>query len=187
MMVRVATRDDVRSIMALESRYYVGNLEPSDRTHGFISVLHSQQWFEAAVDSGGVHVAATDDGTVGGFIAVLDPSTLSSAGSSPIIEEMLGLAATVEFDSQPIAEQRFAFRGPVVIDRSVRGQGLYSTFNAVTRAAYAHRFDIGVLFVAAENPQSLHTTTTKLGAQPLATFDVDSRRYHFLAYSLARA
>lgn len=35
----------------------------------------------------------------------------------------------------------------------------------------------------ADNPRSLHTTTTKLGAEPLAEFEVAGRRYHFLAYA----
>jgi hypothetical protein len=53
----------------------------------------------------------------------------------------------------------------------------------VTREAYRDQFDVGVLFVAADNPRSLHTATDKLGAHPLATFEVDSRRFHFLAFT----
>ena len=41
---------------------------------------------------------------------------------------------------------------------------------------------MGVLIVAADNARSLHTTTTKLGAQVLAEFEADGRRYHLLAY-----
>ncbi len=51
-----------------------------------------------------------------------------------------------------------------------------------TREAYRERFDLGVLFVAADNPRSLHTTTTKLEAEPLAIFEVHARQYHFLAF-----
>ena len=39
-----------------------------------------------------------------------------------------------------------------------------------------------MLFVSAENPRSLHTTTTKLGATPLADFQADGHNYHFLAF-----
>jgi hypothetical protein len=59
---------------------------------------------------------------------------------------------------------------------------VYSEFNSVTRRAYRDRFDLGVLFVAAGNPRSLHTTTTKLGAHPLAEFEAEGRHYYFLAY-----
>ncbi|MFM8891344.1 MAG: N-acetyltransferase, partial [Planctomycetia bacterium] len=82
-----------------------------------------------------------------------------------------------------LAGQRVACRGPVLIAEAARGQGIYTAFNDATRQAYRERFDLGVLFVAADNPRSLHTSTTKLGAESLATFDVSGRRYHFLAYA----
>lgn len=183
MAIRLATRGDVPEMMALEARHYVGNIDVSELAEGFVSILHPQEWFDWAVDSAGLHVATSDDGAVVGFIAVTAPPNRSGVGSSPIIAAMLELAATLDFNGRPIALQRFAFRGPVLIDRAARGRGLYSAFNAVARKAYAKRFDLGVLFVAADNPRSLHTTTTKLGAQSLAIFEVDARQYHFLAFS----
>ena len=169
-------------MMALEARHYVGNLDPSEHAEGFISILHPQEWFNWAVDSGGVHVAVGDDGAVVGYIAVTEPPADPDLGSSPIIRAMLELSASLDFNGKPISRQRFAFRGPVLIDRAARGRGLYSEFNAVTREAYRERFDLGVLFVAADNPRSLHTTTTKLGAQSLALFEAGSKKYHFLAF-----
>ena len=169
--------------MALEERHYVGNLDVSEHADGFISILHPMEWFNWAVDSAVMHVAVTHDESVTGFIAVTAPPRSLVLGSSPIIRAMLELAETLEFNGRPIAQQRYAFRGPALIDRAARGRGLYSAFNAVAREAYRERVDLGVLFVAADNPRSLHTTTTKLGAQSLATFEVDARRYHFLAFS----
>jgi hypothetical protein len=170
-------------MMALEARYYVGNLDPSERAKGFISNLQSQDWFTWAVDSSGVHVAVTDDDSVVGFIVVTDPPTRAQVGSSPIIQAVLDLAESLEFNGKPITQKRFALRGPVCVDEAARGRGVYSAFNAATQAAYRERFDLGVLFVAADNPRSLHTTTTKLGAKSLAVFEVNSQQYHFLAFS----
>ena len=180
--IRLATRRDIDAMMALEARYYVGNLDPSERKKGFISSLQSQDWFTWAVDSSGLHVAVTDDGAVAGFIAVTDPPAPSQV-SSPIARAVLDLAGELEFNGKPIAQSRFALRGPVCIAEAARGRGLYSAFNAATQAAYHERFELGVLFVAADNPRSLHTTTTKLGAKSLAVFEVDSANYHFLAFN----
>ena len=181
--IRLATRQDIPGLMALAERYYVGNLDPSEQSKGFLSVLLSEDWFTWAVDSSGVHVAVTDDGAVVGFVGTTDPPVDGQAGSSPIVRAMLDLAGTLEFNGKPIAQQRFAFRGPVCIDEAARGRGLYAEFNAATSAAYRDRYDLGMLFVAADNPRSLHTTTTKLGAQSLAVFEVGSRKYHFLAFN----
>ena len=180
--VRLASARDVPGIAELEARNYIGNLDPADTGDGFISVLHSPEWFAGAVDDGGVHVAATEDGAVAGFIVITAAPDPAAAGLPPIVTTMLELAETLEVNGTPIARQRFALRGPVCIDKTARGRGVYSEFNSVTRRAYRDRFDLGVLFVAAGNPRSLHTTTTKLGAHPLAEFEAEGRRYHFLAY-----
>ena len=181
-VVRLATASDVAGIAALEARHYVGNLDPAEQSDGFISVLHSPAWFASAVDSGGVHVAVTEGGAVVGFIVITAAPDPSTAGLPAVVQKMIDLAETLDFKGKPIAQQRFALRGPVCIDKAARGHGVYSTFNSVTRQAYHDRFDVGVLFVAAGNPRSLHTTTTKLGAIPLAEFDADGRRFHLLAY-----
>jgi len=180
--VRLATQRDVSGIVDLESRYYVDNLDAATRAKGFISILHSPLWFAAAVDSGGMHVAATADGSIAGFIAVTDPPDRDAPDLPPIVRAMLDLADTVEVNGKPIAAQRWALRGPVCIDEAFRGCGIYGAFNAATGKFYRDRYDLGVVFVAADNPRSLHTTTTKLGARALAEFVVDSARYHFLAF-----
>jgi hypothetical protein len=179
--IRLAQQSDVSGLMALESRYYVGNLDQSRRADGFISVLHSRDWFERTINDGGLHVAVIES-TVAGFIAVTDPPPRTTPDLPPLMTAMLDLAETIEFNGAPIAAQRYALRGPVLIGEQARGRGIYSAFNTVTAQAYRDRYDIGVLFVSTDNPRSLHTTTVKLGATPLAVFEADGATYHFLAF-----
>lgn len=180
--IRLATHDDVAGLTALESRHYIGNLDPGERSNGFISVLHPPQWFARAVDADGVHVAVTEGNEVAGFIVVTAPPDPAETGLPAIVRAMLELSEALEWNGKPIALQRFAFRGPVCIGAEIRGRGVYSGFNAITTKAYRDRFDLGVLFVAADNPRSVHTTTSKLGAQSLAVFEADGLLYHFMAF-----
>jgi hypothetical protein len=182
--IRLATPTDVAGLMALESRYYIGNLDPGQRSAGFVSVLHSQDWFEQTIADGGLHVAVIDD-TVAGFIAVTAPPARNTPDLSALTAAMLDLAETVEFEGTLIAGRRYALRGPVCIGEHARGRGIYTAFNTVTARANRNRFELAVLFVSADNPRSLHTTTTKLGATPLAQFELDGKAYHFLAYSFS--
>jgi hypothetical protein len=180
--IRLADRADVPNLRECEGRFYVGNLSESERADGFISVWHSEDWFTAAVDSGGVHVAESDGDGIGGFIAVVPPPEPTDPHIPQVVRAMVELAQTVEMHGRPIADQCYALRGPVCIGPELRGRGVYSAFNAVTLQAYRHRYDVGVLFVSAENPRSLHTATHKLGAHDLAIFDADGKRFHFLAF-----
>lgn len=180
--IRPATRRDVPGLVALEERYFVGNLSESDRADGFISVRHPPEWFEQAVDSRGLHVAVTDDDGIGGFIAVTAPPAWAGPDLPPVVRAMTELAQTVEMNGASIASQRYALRGPVCIGAELRGRGVYSAFNTATREAYRDVYDIGILFVSANNPRSLHTATHKLGAQDLAFFEADGEHFHFLAF-----
>jgi len=66
--VRLAELRDVAGLTALEERHYIGNLDPAKRAGGFISILHSTQWFAAAIDSG-----ARCPGTARALLAGDDP------------------------------------------------------------------------------------------------------------------
>ena len=181
-LIRAATPADIPDLLTLEARYYVGNLAPTARENGFLSVQHSVQWFDVAVREAGVHVAEIA-GDVVGFIAVTKPPRRAVTSPGSLTRSLVDLAHVTHFQGQLVASQRYAVRGPVLIDEAARGRGIYTAFHAVTREVHRDRFDIGVLFVAADNPRSLHTTTVKLGAEPLAVFDVGGRRYPFLAYA----
>lgn len=180
-VIRVATPADVPALVALESRYYIGNLPPESRDNGFISIQHSADWFASAIDTAGIHVADLA-GDLVGFIVVTEMPRRAETEQGSISRAMADLTEVTSFRGRPLAGQRVACRGPVLIAEAARGQGIYTSFNEATREAYRERFDVGVLFVAADNPRSLHTSTAKLGAESLATFEVSGRRYHFLAY-----
>lgn len=180
--VRLANRGDIDGLVALQARYYIGNLDPAEHAGGFISVLNSPGWFARVVDDGGVHVAVTPDNEVVGFIIISPPPDPATSDLPPITRAMVELAESVQVNGGPLAGQRYALRGPVCIAAEARGRGVYSAFNAVTREAYRDRYEFGVLFVAADNPRSLHTTTVKLGAQPVGEFEVDGKRYQLMVF-----
>lgn len=184
--IRLATTDDVPGLAALEARYFIDNLDPAERENGFISVLHPLSWWARVAEGGGVHVAISENDEVAGFMVVIPPPDPSETGPPAPLKGMLDLTESVEMNGLPIARQRFAVHGPVCIAEELRGQGVYSAFHAATLQAYRDRFDLAVLFVAADNPRSLHTTTTKLGAQSLAVFEADGRPFHFLAFEFGQ-
>lgn len=180
--IRLANQGDIPGLTALESRYHLDNLAPDQRANGYMSILHPPQWWACAIDVGGVHVAVTDNDDVAGFMVVTPPPGPTETGLPAIITAMLDLSETLVVNAAPIARQRFAFHGPSCIAEEVRGRGVYSALHEATQVAYRDRFDVAVLFVATDNPRSLHTTRTKLGAQPLAEFEAGGRRFHFLAF-----
>lgn len=182
--VRLGTVDDVAGVRSLESRYFIGNLAPEQRADGFLSIIQPEGSFERIAAAGGLHVAVDDAGQVVGFIVIAPPPKAGQRTPSPIVERMVALSDTREYRGRRISSYRYAFRGPVCIDERFRGHGLYGRFNAVTKAAYRAEYEIGILFVSARNPRSLRTTTTKLNAAVVDTFQVGDESYHYLVYEL---
>lgn len=182
--VRLGTVDDVAGVRSLESRYFIGNLAPAQRADGFLSIIQPEGSFERVAAAGGLHVAVDDSGTVVGFIVIAPPLLTCSEPLPPIVEQMIALSDTLEYRGRRIADYTHALRGPVCIDERFRGHGLYGRFNAATKAAYRDDYEIGILFVSARNPRSLRTTTTKLNATVVDTFQVGEESYHYLVYEL---
>lgn len=123
-------------------------------------------------------------GAIIGFIVVTEMPRRAATQPGSISRAMADLTEALSFRGRLLASQRVACRGPVLIAEAARGQVIYTALNEATHQAYHDRLDVGVLFVAADNPRSLHTTTTKLGAESLAAFVVSGRSYHFLACAL---
>jgi len=186
-LIRPGTLSDVAGVRSLESRYFVGNLTAEQQQSGFVSVIQPEGWFERVAADGGLHVAIDGQFGVVGFIVVAPPPHAQQPSVSPIADRMVELADTLEYADRPVSSYRYALRGPVCIDERFRGLGLYDRFNAATKLAYSSTYEIAMLFVSARNPRSLRTTTTKLMATPLATFEVGDNTYHFLVYPLGAA
>ena len=86
-------------LLALQNRYFIGNLDPAEHTDGFISVQHSPGWWARAIDDGGVHVAVTPEGEVVGFIAVTAVQLLKAAVVAPVDAVVFGAALTILYSS----------------------------------------------------------------------------------------
>ncbi len=111
--IRPAEHDDVDGLSALESRYYIGNLDPAQRADGVISVLHPVHRWTRAVEHGEVYVAVTGDDVVVAFMVVSSPPDPTDAGLPAVLREMLALTETVQMNGRPIARQRYPVHGPV--------------------------------------------------------------------------
>lgn len=185
--MRLGTVDDVPGVRSLESRYFIGNLPPDHRADGFLSIRQPEGSFERVAEAGGLHVAVDESGAVVGFIVIAPPLLVCQGSQPAIVERMVALADAIEYRGRRISSYHLALRGPVCIDERFRGHGIYGRFNAVTQAAYCDTYEIGVLFVSARNSRSLRTTTSKLNATVVDTFEVGGESYHFLVYELGRS
>lgn len=74
--------------------------------------------------------------------------------------------------------------GPVCIDRAYRGRGLLRGLYETLRREVAGRYDIGVAFVADDNPRSLRVHVDGLGMGDVGEFVFWGKQYHILAFHM---
>jgi predicted GNAT superfamily acetyltransferase len=72
--------------------------------------------------------------------------------------------------------------GPVCVAARWRGRGVLRGMYHALRCEIAGDFDAGVLFVAKDNPHSLHVHADGLGMTLVGDFAFDRRSYWILAF-----
>jgi hypothetical protein len=70
--------------------------------------------------------------------------------------------------------------GPVCVDKSVRGQGVFEQLFEFSLAQMAGRFDVLVTFINKVNPRSFAAHTKKVKLDVLQEFEYNNNQYYEL-------
>ncbi len=177
---RRAVPDDFPGILRLQSANYIGNLRPQERAEGFLSAEFTPgQVAEMALDPG--IIVASDAGSVLGYLCGSRPDF---DHRSPVLARMAESFDRVRYEGRPLSSYKAFHYGPVCIDRSRRGRGLLRGLYQALKREVAGRFEVGVAFVARDNPHSLKAHVTGLGMVEVGEFEVKGRVYAILAFKV---
>lgn len=179
--VRRATPADLDGILEILRRNHIENLSAEERDEGFLSARFSREQLAEMINDIGVVVACDRDEVVG-FLCATHPEFDHGA---PIIETMLDTCTQAEYDGQQLSNYRLFIYGPVCIDQSHRGQGLLSDLFAKLIQLVADQFEIGIAFVAHQNPHSLGAHTEGLGMTAVRNFAWNDDEYALLAFPVS--
>ena len=102
----------------------------------------------------------------------------------PVVAAMLEQLPRVSFLGRPLSGQRTFVYGPVCVAQAWRGRGVLRGLYDALRREIAGDYDAGVLFVAKDNPHSLHAHADGLGMSLVGDFEFGARRYWILAFPI---
>ncbi|HWP58026.1 MAG TPA: hypothetical protein VNL14_09080 [Candidatus Acidoferrales bacterium] len=180
MQFRRAEPRDFPAILALQSANYVGNLSASERAEGFLSAEFTPEQIAALASDIGI-VVATESDSVLGYLCAFRPGF---DHGSPVLAKMLETFPSTRFEGRPLSEYKTFVYGPVCIDRPYRGRGLLRGLYETLKRRVAGRFEVGVAFVARDNPRSLQAHVAGLGMAEVGEFDVKGHVYATLAFKV---
>jgi hypothetical protein len=169
---------DYDDILELQERYYIANLPPEKRRDGFLSAGFTLSQITAMAQDLGIVVARTECKTV----AYMCASRIELTPRPPILDALFKSLEGATFRGKPLSEARIFVYGPVCIDEKCRGAGLLKRMFDRFKVSLADDFDVGVAFIAADNPRSLAAHVRGLLMDKLALFEYDGKGYHAIVF-----
>ena len=178
MEFRRATREDIPAILDVQAANFIGNLEEVERQDGFLSVKFTSKQLEEMMGHVGIIIAAVGDRQAGYLCA----SSCEFNRPFPLLDAMMRQFDGIDYRGRSLASSRAFIYGPVCIDRSYRGRGLLRGLYDTLQQEVVGRYDIGVAFVADDNPHSLRAHVDGLGMARVGGFVFSGKPYHILAF-----
>jgi hypothetical protein len=178
---RRAGPEDLSAILKLQSENYIAHLSPQERAEGFLSAEFTPaQLADMAADLG--IIVAADSRSLLGYLCAFRTDMRSD---SPVIAKMLESFAAAQYDGRPLSSYTTFIYGPVCIGRAHRRRGLLRGLYRVLRAEVEGKFEVGVAFVARDNPHSLQAHVAGLGMREVGEFEAGGNTYVLVAFKVS--
>ncbi|MGK0442336.1 MAG: hypothetical protein ACJA0N_002146 [Pseudohongiellaceae bacterium] len=181
---RSAKTDDIAEILKLHYRYQVDSIEEEDKKDGFITTaFDEEQLLELINHEKGLSVALKDNK----IIAYAMAASWEFWSRWPMFAHMIKDLPNVEYAGHKLSTENSYQYGPVCVDKSVRGQGVFEGIFNYSLQSMAERYPVMVTFINKINPRSYIAHTQKAGLDVIQEFEYNNNQYHELACLTCKA
>lgn len=176
--LRVATINDVKEVLCLHYKYQIDSINEDDKADGFITTAFTE-----------AHLTALIENEQGLFVAIKNNKIVAYAMAAswgywsqwPMFEYMVANLADATYLNQEITVDNSYQYGPVCVDKSVRGLGVFEKVFEFALFEMSKRYPIMVTFINKINPRSFQAHTRKTGLQVIKHFQFNNNQYYKLA------
>jgi hypothetical protein len=178
-IIRIATDRDIQGILQLQSQNLYANLSTEELADGFVMTPFAADLVRVLINQAGGFVAESEDKIVGYLLA----GTWDFYAQWEIFRLMISRLPELEFQGRKIDVDRSFQYGPICIDRTLRGSGIFPQLFAKMKVSFAPSFPIGVTFINQLNQRSLIAHTRKLDLEIVDEFKFNEHAFYTLAFS----
>lgn len=178
MQSRKAQSTDIEGVLNLQAKYLLSNIPESERAGGFVTTPFTPQQIADVIDLDGMFVAE-NEGKIIGYTFAADWNYFLQW---PIFPYMVSRFPLLNFDNQILTEENTFQYGPICIEMTYRGSGLFQQLFETMRLAMQKRFPIGITFINKINQRSFKAHTQKLDLQVIDEFSFNQNEYYNLAF-----
>ncbi len=179
MITRNANTADIPGILIIQSKNLYSNLSEADRrTYGFVTTPFEISQLQTLIDQDGAFVAEVN-GTIVGYAFAASWEYFSQW---PIFPYMVSRFPEIKpFHGQTITDQNSFQYGPVCIDRTHRGTGIFPALFKTMCDGMTDRYPIGYTFINKQNATSI-ASHQKLKLQVMDEFEFNGNSFYGLAF-----
>lgn len=175
---RSATLNDIKQILTLHARYQVDTINEEDKKDGFITTaFDKEQLTELISEEQGLFIAVQD----GEIIAYAMAASWGFWSRWPMFAHMIKDLPNLQYAGQTLSVDNSYQYGPVCVDKSVRGQGVFQGIFNYALQEMSKRYPILVTFINKINPRSFAAHTQKVGLDVIQEFEFNNNHYYELA------
>ena len=174
----VATIDDIEEVLNLHYRYQIDSISEQDKADGFITTAFTKTHLQSLIEQeNGLFVARNNDQIVA-YAMAASWSYWSQWSMFEFMIENLDDSKCLGEEINSINSYQY---GPVCVDKSVRGKGVFELIFNYSLNEMSKRYPIMVTFINKINPRSYQAHTTKTPLQVIKEFEFNNNHYYKLA------
>ena len=182
MMIAQATMYDFEGIRSLLKANHIDSISEKDKPDGFVTTNFTDAQLETLiVHEHGVTIAK-ENGKVLSFAMAASWEFWSEW---PFFAHMIEKLPEFSFEGQVLTRENSYQYGPICIDKSVRGTGLFEKVFYASLASMKERYPIMATFVNQINHRSYAAHTKKVPLMTLGNFQYNQNNYYMMACSTA--
>jgi hypothetical protein len=176
--LKIATKEDVDEVLALHYRYQIDSIDEQDKADGFITTAFSKANLLSLVEQeNGLFIALINNKIVAYAMA----ASWNYWAQWAMFEYMIdNLHDSLCLNERITIENSYQY-GPVCVDKSVRGKGVFEAIFIYSLDVMSKRYPIMVTFINKINPRSYQAHINKTPLTVIKNFGFNNNQYYKLA------
>ncbi|MHA2937628.1 hypothetical protein ACXJY6_04945 [Vibrio sp. RC27] len=176
--LKIATKAHIDDVLELHYRYQVDSISEEDKSDGFITTAFTKEHLTNLIENErGLFIAVADNKVVAYAMA----ASWSFWSQWPMFQYMIANLDDSTHSEHVITEDNSYQYGPVCVDKSVRGSGVFEKVFHFSLAEMSKRYPIMVTFINKINPRSYEAHTKKTPLNVIKHFEFNNNHYYKLA------
>ena len=183
MLFRRVTKSDYPGILALQEANLFENLSEAVRREGFLSARFSTRQFEQMNRDAAI-VVAEEAGRIAAYAC---SAGVEDSRRYPILAAMIASFGRTLYLDLPLADTRVCIYGPVCVEQSSRGRGVFRKLLHALKQELAGHYDVAAAFIAKSNVRSVSAHVDGMGMSIAGEFEFAGKSFWIVCFGIPAA